>query len=200
LDHSGSKPQLTQHAVRRTSKSLGKLAAICLGIFAGPFFSLGLAGAVLTGCESLPGARAERIEDTLEKAVYQRVYFASFESVWRAAQLALKYPISTNNMDNGLLETEWIRALEGFSVPGSGKSPSSGIRYKIIVNMVKGRMSGRDGVRVTLRKSMERQRDFFADPELMLTDGVEEKVILYRIDRELVIQEALSQVGDGLDD
>ncbi|ODS51069.1 MAG: hypothetical protein ABS42_00355 [Bdellovibrio sp. SCN 50-8] len=150
---------------------------------------------LLGGCESLPGSKTERIEDALEKAVYQRVYFASFESVWRAAQLALKYPISTNNMDNGVLETEWVRALEGFSVPGTSKSPSSGIRYKISVTMVKGRMNGRESVRVTLRKSMERQRDFFSDPELILTDGVEEKVILYRIERELIIQDALGKVA-----
>lgn len=157
--------------------------------------SLSLAG--LTACESMPGTKATRIEDALEKAVYQRVYFATYESVWRASQLALKYPIATNNMDNGTLETEWVRALEGFSPPGTAKAPSSGIRYKLALTMVKGRVQGRESVRITLRKTMERQRDFFSEPEPMLTDGVEENVILYRIERELIIQDALKKVVEG---
>lgn len=148
----------------------------------------------LVGCETMK--KEERINNAIEKSVFTRVYFASYESVWRAAQLALKYPISVNNMDNGVLETDWVRALEGFSPPGSGKIPSSGIRYKIALNMVKGRSQGRESVRVTLRKNLERQRDFFSDPEQMLTDSLEENVILYRIERELIIQDALRKVGD----
>lgn len=140
--------------------------------------------------------KEERINTALEKSAFTRVYFASFESVWRAAQLALKYPISVNNMDNGLLETDWVRALEGFSTPGATKIPSSGIRYKLSLNMVKGRTNGRESVRVTLRKNMERQRDFFSEPEPLLTDGLEEQVILYRVERELIIQDALKKVSD----
>lgn len=99
-------------------------------------------------------------------------------------------------MDNGVLETDWVRALEGFAPPGSSKIPSSGIRYKISLNMVKGRSQGRESVRVTLRKNLERQRDFFSDPEAMVSDALEENVILYRIERELIIQDALKKVGD----
>lgn len=151
-------------------------------------------GFLASGCETL--RKEERINTAIEKTVFVRVYFASYEAVWRAAQLALKYPISVNNMDNGVLETDWVRALEGFNPPGSGKIPSSGIRYKISLNMVKGRSGGRESVRVTLRKNLERQRDFFSDPEPMLSDGLEENVILYRIERELIIQDALRKVGD----
>lgn len=160
------------------------------------FFPLALSSVALVGCESLPETSGSRVSKAIEKSVFTRVFFASYESVWRAAQLALKYPISINNMDNGLLETDWVRALEGFAVPGSNKIPSSGIRYKVTLNMVKGRANGRESVRVNLRKTMERQRDFFSDPEPMLTDGLEEQVILYRIERELIIQEALRKVGE----
>lgn len=150
---------------------------------------------ILPACETTSSNR--RISEAIEKSVYSRVYFTNYESVWRAAQLALKYPIAINNMDNGLLETDWIRALEGFNPPGASKVPSSGIRYKISINMVKGRVNGRESVRVNLRKNLERQRDFFSDPEPLLSDGLEEQVILYRIERELVIQDALRRVPEG---
>lgn len=167
----------------------------CLWAFASARVSLALLLLVtLTACESFQ--KETRINSAIEKSVFTRVYFASYESVWRAAQLALKYPISVNNMDNGVLETDWVRALEGFGPPGSAKIPSSGIRYKISLNMVKGRSERRESIRVTLRKNMERQRDFFSDPEVMVTDGLEETVILYRIERELIIQDALRKVAD----
>lgn len=149
---------------------------------------------LLTGCESFQSET--RVHKAIEKSVYSRVYFASYESVWRAAQLALKYPISKNNMDTGNLETDWVRALEGFAAPGSNRIPSSGIRYKITLSMVKGFANNRESVRITLRKNLERQRDFFADPEPLLSDGFEEQVILYRIERELIIQDALRKIAD----
>lgn len=144
----------------------------------------------------MPENQETRVARTIERTVSTRVYYSSYESVWRAAQLALKYPIAINNMDNGMLETDWVRALEGFAPPGQAKLPSSGIRYKITINMVKGRTSGRESVRVNLRKNIERQRDFFSEPEPMVTDGLEENVILYRIERELIIQDALKKIPD----
>jgi hypothetical protein len=40
---------------------------------------------------------------------------------------------------------------------------------------------------------MEKQRDFFSDPENIESDGMEEKVIFYRMGRELTIDEAIKK-------
>ncbi len=131
-----------------------------------------------------------------KKASYQKIYYASYDNVWRAAQLALKYPIAMNNMDNGVLETEFIKADEGFQPPFQEEAgASSGLRYKINMILVKGKSEGRDSVRVTIRKTTEKRRDFFADPETIESDGLEEKVIFYRIDRELQIDEGLKRAA-----
>jgi hypothetical protein len=37
-------------------------------------------------------------------------------------------------------------------------------------------------------------RDFFSEPETVDSDGLEEKIIFYRIERELVINDALKRV------
>jgi hypothetical protein len=151
---------------------------------------------LLAGCELFPQKKSPHVADNLNRP-FQQEFIASYEAVWRAAQISVRYPISLNNMDTGQLETDWIRALEGFIPPDQKKAPSSGMRYKIILTLVRGRKANRPSVRVTLKKLVERQRDFFAEPESIATDGLEEKVILYRMERELIIQEALKKVPDS---
>lgn len=134
-----------------------------------------------------------RSDKVVQKYSFQKIFFYSYDSVWRAAQLALKYPISVNNMDNGILETDWVRGIDGFVPPHLGKDPSPGVRYKIQLSLVKGKVDRRESVRVTIIKKIEKQRDFFSEPEPLETDGLEEKVLFYRMERELVIEEALKK-------
>jgi hypothetical protein len=96
-------------------------------------------------------------------------------------------------MDNGTLETEWIKAIDGFQTPTAEKEPSSGVRYKIVLTLVKGRLDGKESVRITMNKKVEKQRDFFSDPEQIESDGLEEKILFYRIEREVVIDEGLKK-------
>lgn len=149
---------------------------------------------LICACESMPTTHDNRVQRSLENAFQQRIYFAPYEAVWRAAQVALKYPIAMNNMDNGILETDWIRALDGFVPPGKAKTPSAGMRYRIQLTLVKGRVNQRESVKVTIRKMIQKQTDFFADPDTLQTDSLEEKIILYRIERELIIFDALKKV------
>lgn len=139
--------------------------------------------------EPLPSKK----EKIIRKFNNQKVFYFSYDSVWRASQLALKYPIAINNMDNGVLETDFIKADDGFLAPASSHMPSSGIRYKITLVLVKGKVDGKESVRVTVGKVIEKKRDFFSDPESLVSDGLEEMVIFYRIERELVIDEALKK-------
>jgi uncharacterized lipoprotein len=145
----------------------------------------------LVACASDPVPT--RSDKVVQKYSFQKIFFYSYDSVWRAAQLALKYPISVNNMDNGILETDWIRGVDGFVPAHLAKEPSPGVRYKIQLALVKGKTDRRDSVRVTILKRIEKQRDFFSEPEPIETDGSEEKIIFYRMERELVIEEALKK-------
>lgn len=129
------------------------------------------------------------------KPVYQKIFFFPYDNVWRAAQLALKYPIAVNNMDHGVLETDFVKADDGFVAPGNEEAPSSGIRYKISMILAKGRVDGREGIRVTINKQIEKKRDFFSEAEPLLSDGLEEKILFYRIERELIIDEALKKAA-----
>lgn len=129
------------------------------------------------------------------KPIYQKIFYFPYDNVWRAAQLALKYPIAVNNMDHGVLETDFIKADDGFTPPGIEQMPSSGIRYKISLILAKGKVEGREGIRVTINKQVEKKRDFFSEAESLPTDGLEEKILFYRIERELIIDEALKKAA-----
>jgi hypothetical protein len=131
----------------------------------------------------------------MTKISKQKVFFAPYDSVWRAAHNVLKYPIAQENQDNGIIETEYIKGLDGWLAPGEQRSPSSGIRYKLTMTFAKGKTDGRESTRVTLDKRMEILRDFFSEPESMESDGLEERIIFYRIERELIISEALKKAN-----
>ena len=137
------------------------------------------------GCTT-PAPKAQK------KKFVQRVFMYPYDSVWKAALLTLKYPLAINNTDNGVLETEWIRAEDGFNPPFAKKS-SSGVRYKILMNVVKGKADGLSSIKVTVNKKVEKQRDFFSDSEDLSSEGLEETVILYRMERELIIEEAIKK-------
>jgi hypothetical protein len=128
----------------------------------------------------------------------QRMVFTyKYDRVWRAAQLALaKYPIRVNDMDSGVLETDYIRGEMAWVSPPKTRKPPGGYRYKISVRMVKGwhKKTMAPIVKVTVLKQAEYQKNFFSAFEKTLSDGLEEKSLLYRMGRELKIEKALSKV------
>lgn len=163
-----------------------------------PFRKVLLGLVILTGCSLVscslfdrkPSAHARM--GTINK---QKVFFADYDSVWMAAQSVLKYPIAQENQDTGVIETEYIKGLDGWSPPNVQRPPSSGIRYKLILTFARGRADGRESTRVTIDKKMEILRDFFSPPEPLESDGLEERIIFYRIERELIVREALKRAN-----
>lgn len=137
-------------------------------------------------------------EQVLKKAIKQKIFYASYENVWRALHQVIRYPIAAENQDTGIIETEYIKAVDGFQTPEMKKSPSPGLRYKLIFTVARGKQNNRDATRVTMDKKIEILRDFFSEPELMPSDGLEEKVIFYRIDRELAISESIRRMNEGV--
>jgi len=152
------------------------------------------AALMLVSCASADHpVRAKRQKTVELPATYQKVFYFPYDQVWRAAQLAVKYPIAINNMDNGTLQTEEIKGPDGFISPQVEQKPSSGLKYQIVLSMTKGKTNGNNSVRVIVRKDVEKQRDFFSEAEAIPSDGLEEKTILYRIERELLIDDALKK-------
>lgn len=125
---------------------------------------------------------------------YSRTFRAKYESVWRATQTAmLDYPMNINNMDTGQLQTLYITGRNRFQAPHKEKETlPSGFQYRININLLK----GDDMTKVIVQKEARLQKDFFSEPQDLISDGFEEKVILYRIKRELVLEKIMKKVAD----
>lgn len=147
-----------------------------------------------TGC-SLFDRQPDADNAILKQSVRQKIFFAPYDAVWKAAHTTVRYSIAAENQDTGYLETDYIKGVDGFLPPEEQRTPSLGVRYKLIFNFAKGKTEGKESTRVTVEKKIERLRDFFSEPDLLPSDGLEESVIFYRIEREIIINEALKKAS-----
>jgi hypothetical protein len=147
---------------------------------------------ILTGGCATKTLKPEEVVKTQTK---QKVFLSPYDEVWRAAHTVLKYPIVNENQDTGLIETDYIKAQDGFVAPDQ-PLPSSGLRYKITMIFAKGKSQGQESVRVTIDKKIEKLRDFFSEAETLASDGLEEKVLFYRMERELLISKGLRKASE----
>ena len=121
-----------------------------------------------------------------------QIFIGTYDDVWRAAQKALtKYPIRINNSDTGILQTDHVRGAKAYLPPYSNNTHSSGYRHQITLRLARGSVKGQPAVKVSITKSPEMQRDFFSSATPLTSDGVEERVLMYRIQRELDLDRVL---------
>ena len=143
-------------------------------------------------------ACASRPKATDKPVPQERVYFASFDEIERAIKQAMiRYPPKVDNSEAGIFETDFIKGDLRFKPPNDEKPLPSGYRYRVLIRVVRGRADDRrPAAKVVVTKQPELARDFFSDPEPLGTDGLEEDVILYRIQRELAIDRAIRRAQD----
>lgn len=147
----------------------------------------------LLGCSLIAPPKRQFSAPPLEK-----VFPESFDNVWKAMQLATtKYPMKVADYDSGIYETQPIRGERAWTSPHNDKKAiTSALRYIISIRLMKGKdAQGKAATRVIILKQAEVQKDFFSDYEKQPSDGLEEKSLMYRIDREIQIAKALSKVN-----
>ena len=123
-----------------------------------------------------------------------QAFSAKYDEVWRAAHLAMiKYKLRIDNSETGILETEQIKEDEVYNPPFPTVSKRPGFRYKIQLKMLKGTIEGKRSTKVTIVKTLENVKNFVDEAEAVISDGLEEQAILYRIERELIIEQGLQR-------
>lgn len=149
-----------------------------------------------TGC-GLFEKRADSPDEIIEKASNQKIFFAPYNQVWIAAHTTLKYTIASENQDFGVIETDYIKAVDGWIPPYKNKPDLPGSRYKLIFNFAKGETNGRESTRLTIEKKVEVFKNVISDTQSVPSDGLEEKVLFYRIEREIIIAQALKRAAQA---
>lgn len=123
----------------------------------------------------------------------EQVYEASFDAIWLATQKAMAaYPMRVNNMDVRVLETDTIKTDKFWNPPHLAKL-ASGDEYRLIVRVIEGDIDGKPAQKVSVSKIVFRKKDFFSTARQIPSSGLEEKALLYRIQRELTIERALEK-------
>lgn len=150
---------------------------------------ISISGPTLLGCAAFQStAPPPQTMDPIEQ-----VYPAKFDAIWLATQKAMAaYPMRVNNMDLRVLETDTIKS-EKYWNPPHVSTMKSGDEYKLIVRVIEGELDGGVAQKVSVSKIVHRRKDFFSVQKQVPSTGLEEKALLYRIERELVIEKALER-------
>ncbi|MES2964984.1 MAG: hypothetical protein V4760_13955 [Bdellovibrionota bacterium] len=155
---------------------------------------IGIAALVLQGCTTA----TEKLDHRLKVGEpMSRVYYAKYEEVESAIKQAMiKYPQRVDNTEDGIFETDYVKGEARFRPPQNNEAFSPGYRYRILIRLVKGKATEKPAVKVLVTKQIEIARDFFAQPQPVASDGLEENVVLYRIGREITVARALVKAND----
>jgi hypothetical protein len=145
------------------------------------------------GCSSA-NVEPERI-DIKSPGPKTRIYQSPFANVWKSCLIVLgKYPLKSYDEEAGVIETDYIRGEDVWIAPHRKKYVSGGFRYKLSLRIIKGKSNNKPVTKVVIVKQPELQKDFFSDSEKTQSDGLEELSILYRVERELALDQALAKI------
>lgn len=125
-----------------------------------------------------------------EEMSNQQVFRYPRETVWEVLVAVLKsYPLKTVDEQKGYIETEVLKADQFWKAPYQRNQDFSGYSSQLIVKMD----YRRPDARVFVYKKIYKQRGFISSKEEVLSDLVEENILLYRIARELKIKAFLEK-------
>jgi hypothetical protein len=87
-----------------------------------------------------------------------------------------------------------IRGYRIWSPPYKSETAATAETYRLTIRVIKGApLSGKPATKITIVKESQIQQDFFSEPRSIPSDGLEEKSILYRISREIMIERAIAR-------
>jgi hypothetical protein len=123
-------------------------------------------------------------------------FVATYEDVEAALKQAMiKYPQRIDNTEAGVFETDFVKGEARFKPAHETQALSNGYRYRLILRLIRGKKDDKAAVKISVTKQIQLVRDFFAEPDTVTSDGLEEHAILYRIGRELSIAKALARAN-----
>lgn len=132
----------------------------------------------------------------VEDKTYTKAFKASFDEVWRATQQAvISYPLKVNNMEQGTIQTTLVRSHTYFKPPHLDKKHAGGYRYDLQITLIK---DSKHITSVHLQKRLQVYKDFISKPIDLISDGLEETALLYRIEREIEIDRKLTKESNTL--
>lgn len=125
---------------------------------------------------------------------YLKTFYGDYPDVWASVGKAMSgYRTTVMDREAGYIETVEKPFDEGWRSPHIQNIPPSGRRYRVIVRVLRGEVKGKSAISVSVKKIIKNRVDFFSQDEEEASDGLEERSLLYRIEREYEIERGLKR-------
>lgn len=126
---------------------------------------------------------------------YTRIYEAQYDEVWLSTLKSLNdYPLKVSNKDAGKIQSEIVNGPYNdllFNYPDPIELPER-FRYSLKINFAKlADEADKSIIRVRVIKDLEKFQDFYTGWTPFQSDGLEERVLLYRVEHILRMERAL---------
>lgn len=136
-----------------------------------------------------------------EEPFYTRLYSAGYDEVWVSTLKALNdYPLKLSNKDAGKIQSEIVNGPYNdlvFTHPEGIELPER-FRYSMRFSFAKlVSEEDRPVIRVRVIKDLERFVDFYTGWTGFPSDGIEERVLLYRIEHLLKMEQTMARQTAG---
>jgi len=131
-----------------------------------------------------------------------KVFRYPYSHVWAAVKdvvISFNYDQEYINPDTGVIRSKWMENTIELNFSDSfGDSDSvRQARFKLVINVIKGYSVGREVSKVVIYKRQYVKNDFLQGWKEILTDGILEETILYRIERTLLYNKKLKEIQDA---
>lgn len=126
-----------------------------------------------------------------------QTYKADFTQTWQSAlQVMQKYDLALQDQSSGVIKTRWIDNTRQLNFEDSfgGRNSVKAAKFKLVLNVVKGYRGSREVTKVSIFKRQMVEKDFLQGWKVIRTDGILEKTILYRIERNILIDNRLKRI------
>lgn len=136
-----------------------------------------------------------------ERKVFIRVYRADFDTAWMAVLDSLKSSrFDISNRDTGLIVTRWSDNTAQKNMMDGMRSasvlPYIKAQYRFRIQVANGVYDGYRAVRLSVLKDQVVRRDVLDDFHPEETDQIEEKTLLYRIGRLVLLKAEAARLDE----
>lgn len=136
---------------------------------------------------------------TEEFEIPTQLFKSDYAQTWQAVLQVMKtYDLEVTNQESGVIKTRWKdNTLQLNFADSFGSSDAvKAAKFKLIVNVVKGFRGSREVSKVTVYLRQMVEQDFLQGWKIVPSDSIVEKSILYRIERELKIDNKLRAIEE----
>ena len=124
-------------------------------------------------------------------------YDSTYDETWQAVISVMKeFDIIQRNQETGIIKTRWMENTKSYNFVNT-VDPNRNVKeakFQLQVNLAKGFRADREMSRVTLYKRQLLEQGILQGLKEVSSDGILEKILLYRIDRLLKIEKYLNKI------